>query len=560
MKRRINRRDFLNGSLVSMAGIAGRRFVPSASFRPIQTTVDTWNLPPATGGFNPYSDCHRLMGGGSWDIPEPSGALFDCVIIGGGISGLAAAWRLKKYGAARILLLEKNDRTGGQCRSIGEEGGLIASQGSAYASIPYTPVLTELYEDLGVVLGQRPDGSPIIDPEYLLKRPWARHHLEGAWHADPWESEEALDALPYPGAVKDDFRSLREIVEWWWNFEGNDGKPAFALPISGASEDPDVLWLDGLTLAEYLRWEGLDSRVAEFFDPLLKSVYCLDSSEVSAYVGVDFLTSEILPGEVYESVLCRPGGNAWVADGIARMIGRDVIQCNRFVLRAVNAGDEVHVTFLEDGVPMTIRSRTAISAFPRMMASSVLPDLGPGGTTPLNYGAYLVANIHVLETPANLAYANEVHGDFFFTDFTVADWAGLDDPVNAPLDRPNILTIYAPQTGWDARSRLLSTPIEAFEERIFADLERVLPGIGDVATGFDLFRWGHPMVLTRPGFVFSEERRAAAQGIGKIFSAGHETEGIPYIDTAITAGVRAAEEASRLIPLPAPRKPAGRAG
>jgi len=556
MKKKINRRDFLNGTLVAAAGFVGHSMVPSLPFAAVSGAK---SLPPPTGAFNPYMNCHQLMGGGGWDLPPATGELLDCVIIGGGISGLAAAWKLRRMGARNILVLEKNDRTGGQCRRITTDDGRSASQGSAYASIPYTRLLTELYTDLEIVTGTLEDGRPLVDPAYLLAKPWARHWIGHQWYDDPWESEAALGGLPYSDGIIEDFRTLREIVEWWWDFEGSDEKPALALPISDASRDDDVLWLDGQTLAEYLQWEGLDPEVAEFFRPLFRSVFSLAPDEVSAYAGVGFLTDEVLTGDEYDSVICRPGGNAVIAEGIARLVGEERILTNRFVLRAVNSGDEVHVSYLENGQPTTIRARTAIYASPRMMAPYILPDL-PSPQERFNYGAYIVANIHVSETPPDLAYANEVHGDFFFTDFTVADWAGLEDPVNAPLSRPNILTIYAPQTQWDARSRLLSTPLEEFEAQIFEDLERVLPGVGDIATAFDLFRWGHPMVQARPGFVFSAGRENAARPIGKIYSAGHETEGIPYIDTAITAGARAAVEAAADLSLRGPRNSSGRAG
>ncbi len=548
--RRLSRRDFLNGTLLGVAGLAARGAGASLPWQHLPgLTADSGNLPPATGGWSPFELCHDLVHGQTWNLPPASGNALDCVILGGGISGLAAAWRLLRAGFDDILILEKNDRVGGQCRSIAGETTGLAAQGSAYASIPYTEVLTDLYTDLGFVVGTNADGSPVIDESLLLRPPWARHFIGGAWYEDPWTSEAALNALPFPPEIVADLRTFREKVSWWYDFVGADGKPAFASPIDGASRDPEVLWLERQSLSEYVASEGLDAAVSEFFDPLVRSVFGLSPASLSAYVAVDFLTGEILPGD--ESVLCQPGGNAFIADAMAGLIGASRIRTNAFVLGAVNAQGEVHVSFLEDGQAKTIRARTAIFACPRMMAPYLLPDLGqrPEENNRFQYAAYLVANVHVSETPPDLAYANEVHGDFFFTDFTVADWAGLEDPVHAPLSRPNTLTVYAPLTAPDSRRMIRTTPIEEFEQAVFDDLERVLPGITDIATGFDLFRWGHPLVQATPGFVFSDDRVAAKEPVGRIFFAGHETEGIPYIDTAITAGARAADEAgTRLVP------------
>ena len=88
--------------------------------------------------------------------------------------------------------------------------------------------------------------------------------------------------------------------------------------------------------------------------------------------------------------------------------------------------------------------------------------------------------MHVTSTPADLGYCNEGHGDdFFITDFIGADWAGLDDPANAPLSRPNILTAYAPLIESGARGGLLTQPLSFYEEKILADLETMAPGVTD---------------------------------------------------------------------------------
>ncbi len=561
MKRpQLTRRDFLNGSILGAAGMAVSSMAGGYPFRNFPGLINAGGgRPSPTGAFNPFELCHGVMGGQSWDPPPASGDLLDCIILGGGMSGLTAAWKLRRLGLRDVLILEKNDRIGGQCRSLTTQSGLLASQASAYASIPYTRILTELYTDLGFVTGTTPDGGPLINENLLLKPPYARHWIDGTWFDDPWLSEAALDALPFSSALLADLREFRDIVEWWYDFEGNDGKPGFASPIDDASHDPDILWLDNQSLAEYAAYEGIDPGVTEFLDPLLRSVFCLSHEELSAYVGVDFLTSEILPGD--ESVICQQGGNAFIAQKIAESIGASGICLNSFALKAVNSGDEVHVSYLEDGQAKTIRAKSAIYACPRMMAPYLLPETSapPKTGSRFEYGAYIVANIETSETPRDLAYANELHGDFFFTDFTLADWASLEDPVNAPPARPNVLTVYAPLTGAGRRMELLSTPIETYEEMIFADLERVLPGISEIATGFDLFRWGHPMVLAKPGMVFSDLRTHAKDPVGHIHFAGHETEGVPYVDNAIMAGARAAAEvAERLAPVP--REALGRSG
>ena len=50
------------------------------------------------------------------------------VVVGGGISGLAAAWRLRERGL-EVVVLEAGDRTGGKIHSEATAGGWLVEHG-----------------------------------------------------------------------------------------------------------------------------------------------------------------------------------------------------------------------------------------------------------------------------------------------------------------------------------------------------------------------------------------------------------------------------------------------
>src|SRR5262245_53648698 len=218
-------------------------------------------------------------------------------------------------------------------------------------------------------------------------------------------------------------------------------------------------------------------------------------------------------------------------------------------------GTEVHVSILEGDVVTTLRAKTVIYAAPRYIARHILPDLVASGrdeAASFHYTPYIVANIHVSETPEKLAYDNWVHGDYFFTDFIIADWAGLPNPAKAPLSRANVLTVYAPLIGPNRRQELLTRPIAEYEELILADLEKVVPGARDIATGFDMYRWGHAMLAPEKGFVFGAARVGAQTplGSGLISFAHHDVDGLPAFENAVASGYRAADEVAMKLGLP----------
>src|SRR5271170_4752107 len=125
MHRNITRRDFLNGVAVT----AGAAMMPmpwdlsAAGVGDGQAAVGPENsptyYPPALTGMRgshagSFDAAHSLRDGTFWDSagkPEDTGETYDLVIVGGGISGLAAAHFYRKAAGpkARILILDNHD-------------------------------------------------------------------------------------------------------------------------------------------------------------------------------------------------------------------------------------------------------------------------------------------------------------------------------------------------------------------------------------------------------------------------------------------------------------------
>ena len=163
MDRLITRRDFLNGVALTIgsAGFAG-------GFDHRAFAAVTNPNPPALTGLRGHSEAamnvmHSIRDGAFWDTapaPQPTGEKYDLVVVGGGISGLAAAllYRQQAGEQAKILILENNDDFGGHARrnefkasngkTILGYGGSQSLQTPSY----FSPLVNKVLEDVGIDL------------------------------------------------------------------------------------------------------------------------------------------------------------------------------------------------------------------------------------------------------------------------------------------------------------------------------------------------------------------------------------------------------------------------
>ena len=96
-------------------------------------------------------------------MPENATHPAPVIVIGGGISGLACAWRLKQRGVP-VLLLEKSSRFGGVIQTT-EQNGFLFECGPQ--SFMLTPALAELIESAGLT-GDVLRATPRA-PRYILR-------------------------------------------------------------------------------------------------------------------------------------------------------------------------------------------------------------------------------------------------------------------------------------------------------------------------------------------------------------------------------------------------------
>jgi spermidine dehydrogenase len=223
LTRRITRRDFINGVAVGAAGVwAGLGFA-----QPVD------DYPPALTGLRgqypgSFEFAHEARDGAYVSFPQTSdtGEIYDLVVVGGGISGLAAAhlFRQALGPAMRVLILDNHDDFGGHAKrnEFRHAGRLFVGYGgtqSIETPFPYSFVAKALLAELGVEVSRY--------PEFLDRDLYARHGLtrgvffdREAWGEDrliagyrqrPWD--EFFAEAPAPDEVRRDLIRIHEAKE-----------------------------------------------------------------------------------------------------------------------------------------------------------------------------------------------------------------------------------------------------------------------------------------------------------------------------------------------------------
>jgi spermidine dehydrogenase len=162
--RSIPRRDFLQGVLVGAAStLSGPLLRAYGADMPQSAAQDRVGYyPPTLTGMRgshagSFEAAHGLRDGAALTAGEDTGEAYDLVVVGGGISGLAAAhfYRARHTGASRILILDNHDDFGGHAKrnEFHQGGGLQLANGGTLeidSPRPYSPVAAGLLHELGI--------------------------------------------------------------------------------------------------------------------------------------------------------------------------------------------------------------------------------------------------------------------------------------------------------------------------------------------------------------------------------------------------------------------------
>jgi spermidine dehydrogenase len=562
----ITRRDFLNGVALGagvvassgwLEGFAGDEFAPEKT---------AGYYPPALTGMRgnhegTYTYAHKLRDGesfGSMGAPEKTGEIYDLVVVGGGISGLAAAYFYRKAAGnkARILILDNHDDFGGHAKRNEFKAGnriLLSNGGTQSIENParYSNVSKGLLQELGIetqrfykaydrnLYSSLKLGTGV----FFNRETFGEDRLVAGMGRLPWP--EFLAKTPLSETARRDIAKVyTENVDY----------------LAGMTREQKRAKLAKTSYADFLtKIAKLSTDVLPFFQSFTHDLWCVGIEAVAAldcYEAGDDYGDLMYPGfqgmdlgaeEKAEPYIFHfPDGNASIARMLVRQLVTDSlpgsnmddvvlaranyaqldqagspvrIRLNSTVVRVQHTGSasarEVQIAYMRGGKLKKVQAKSCVLACYNMMIPYICPELSEKQKeslsylvkAPLVYTHVAIRNwtsfqkLGVRQIMAPASYHNYVALDF------PVSMGGYKFPSHP--DEPMVLFMLRTpcQPGLSQRDQyragryeLMQTPFEKFERNIRDQLARMLAAGGfDPARDIEAItvnRWAHGYAYT----------------------------------------------------------------
>jgi len=479
------------------------------------------------------------------------------LVVGAGISGLAAARALMQRGIDDIHVLDLEDVAGGNARGHAI-AGMACPLGAHYLPVPGEQAVEviELLEALG--LRRTEAGQPVYDERTLCHSPQERLYIGGLWHDGLLPPVDALPADQRAGTLAQ-YRRFAAAVER----AGADG--AFSMPTARSRWRFALDELDAITFAAWLDAQGLTAPALRWYlDYCCRDDYGAGAAQVSAWAGLHYFASRHgfhAPGDnaaERDGVLTWPEGNAWLSRRMAEPL-RERLHTGRVVMRVTENRGDVSVDAWDATAQRTERwtANGVVLAVPLFIAARLLvtpTDALIKAAAAMRHAPWLVGNLHLAEALDDRPGAPPSWDNVVYDAGAALPTLGYVDAMHQStrsIPGPTVLTTYwalggnTPEQLKLQRGRLLSESWSAWSEAVLQSLAHVHPDLRGKLRQIDLMRYGHAMSIPVPGARSSSALSALAEPQRRVHFAHTDLSAYSVFEEAMYHGVRAARQAMR---------------
>ncbi len=574
----ITRRDFISGSLFGAGSALLYANTPwnflksKTKHKPIGVYSDPWT---GFGGVGDYGisngnvastrDAAHLIRDENMNNliknAEETGEEYDMVIIGGGFSGIGAAYEFKKTYADRkkCLILENHPIFGGEAKQneFDVDGyRIFAPQGSNDFGLPNKDddsLIAEIYRTTGLpfelkFVEKNPSKSVIDTPldnyygVFWEEERYDTGYFMGKDSSKPWiinPRRDRLARMPWPNDFKAELNRAFDDNETYYK---------------GDINKIDT-WLDSMTYKELLEKEmGFSPKVTEYFDPIVAiSMGAVGCDVLSAYSARQLEMPGTEAKYIYDSsmddydvgVYSYPGGNTGIYRYILKYLMPEAIsgpkefeailynninfkaldrpgnainiRLNSTVISVQHDGpaeesEYVKIIYYQDGKFKKIITKSVVMGIGGWVAKKIIPDLPKTILEAYNefyHGPILTVNVAV----RNWQFLDKLgisSGRIFegFGNFFSIRRPMITGKYTQPYDpkKPIALTFYVPfnmpgysikEQGPLGRLELLNKSYSEYEQEIVEQMTAMFS-----SSGFDAERDIAGIILNRWGHAY----------------------------------------------------------